>query len=510
MAALFARLMLVLAAAAAAQVWTGAMATKVCPINRQRFVSMDLSLLPISNVETSSEDTGFNPTSNFVSLTTPPWCTAEGQGRNPGHHVNLTFTEPVVIHFLESGGFFNGFVNNFTIEYSMSDSGDDFEAYGVLEKPQPIIVEDILFHNAYFSLEQPIVARRFKLRINGGELDTSNRLCWQLSLFGCELEQARDLPSSDPTTVPPTTRPEATTESTSQTPTTPPPSPPEATPRGLLTEEELKEVQTQILIIAVPVALGTIVIVFLVAVVGVAICICTRRKRMEKNEKMNDHRYEPVTVRVPNNRRTRQTIPENTTGDATTTVPMDAATFNYDCPRPLSYDVPRMSVSARSRSSADVSTTEVRNPMYIAKQNSEMHISSTCNDYEAIPEATENKLYELHKSPRPAHSTPAIALPPALPPHLPGTQVTNESRSESIPGAMTAGGQSSEPTTSYPPYSLVNKNDKRAKRSSTGLSNLESNSSNSSGVHSMGSASSVSYRHSRPSSDLPLRMPTQL
>ena len=41
-----------------------------------------------------------------------------------------------MIHFLESGGFFNGFVNNFTIEYSMSDSGDDFEAYGVLEKPQ--------------------------------------------------------------------------------------------------------------------------------------------------------------------------------------------------------------------------------------------------------------------------------------------------------------------------------------------------------------------------------------
>lgn len=54
----------------------------------------------------------------------------------PGQYVELTFEEPVVIASLMSGGFIRWYVNNFTVQYSLSESGEDFQVYGALQATQ--------------------------------------------------------------------------------------------------------------------------------------------------------------------------------------------------------------------------------------------------------------------------------------------------------------------------------------------------------------------------------------
>lgn len=72
-----------------------------------------------------------------MDTTTVPWCTALDQGMaEVGNHVELRFTEPIVVEFLKSAGLLDTWVSNFSIQYSQTDSGDDFMTYGVLEPSQ--------------------------------------------------------------------------------------------------------------------------------------------------------------------------------------------------------------------------------------------------------------------------------------------------------------------------------------------------------------------------------------
>lgn len=108
----------------------------VCPVNSQSFISTDRTLLPIGNIVSTSES-GSNPTANFVNIgnVEPAWCT-DGADTVIGQYVELNFTEPVVIALLMSSGFTSVFVNNFTILFTMSSTGEDFQPYGILKSPQ--------------------------------------------------------------------------------------------------------------------------------------------------------------------------------------------------------------------------------------------------------------------------------------------------------------------------------------------------------------------------------------
>jgi len=95
----------------------------------QRIISYDLLLLHTDNVTASNEDAAFNPDEYLFHRSNVPlrlWCTVPFAGLV--HHVNATFTEPVVITELISSGFSNGYVNNFTVEYSM-DGTKEFTLY---------------------------------------------------------------------------------------------------------------------------------------------------------------------------------------------------------------------------------------------------------------------------------------------------------------------------------------------------------------------------------------------
>lgn len=109
----------------------------VCPVNSQRFISISRELLPLENIRSTSESR-FNPTANFVNRgdAESPWCTAPNLSTIAGQHVELNFTEPVVISMLMSGGFVSTYVNNFTFHYTMSITDDDFEVYGPLKPAQ--------------------------------------------------------------------------------------------------------------------------------------------------------------------------------------------------------------------------------------------------------------------------------------------------------------------------------------------------------------------------------------
>ena len=86
---------------------------------------------------TPSEDSTNNPARGFVDTTSSPWCTAEGQGAAQlGNHVELTFTESIVVEFFKSEGQLDTWVSNFSIQYSQTESGDNFMTYGVLEPSQ--------------------------------------------------------------------------------------------------------------------------------------------------------------------------------------------------------------------------------------------------------------------------------------------------------------------------------------------------------------------------------------
>ena len=111
----------------------------VCPVNDQKFLSIDRGLLPVSNVRATSEDTLFNPVENFITSdiqSNPPWCSATNIEHPNVHFVEVNFTEPVVITLLESSGLVDGFVNNFMIEYVSLDDSSDVQLYGFTESPQ--------------------------------------------------------------------------------------------------------------------------------------------------------------------------------------------------------------------------------------------------------------------------------------------------------------------------------------------------------------------------------------
>lgn len=117
----------------------------VCPVNTQEFILRNANLLPETNIEATSEDAINSPAVGFVDTNTAPWCTDHNDGL-PGqsNHIVLTFTEPIVLSFFESKGTLQSWVSNFSIQYSLTESGDDFMTYGVLETPQVISAHNTL------------------------------------------------------------------------------------------------------------------------------------------------------------------------------------------------------------------------------------------------------------------------------------------------------------------------------------------------------------------------------
>lgn len=250
----------------------------VCPVNNQEFISINRELLPTSNVRATSEDTAFNPVENLIThdaQDNPPWCSAIDIGTVSGHYVEINYTEPVVITLLESSGFYNGFVSNFTIEYGSLEG--DLELYTVNRSPQDFVVESLLLTDAYFTLEQPIVAQRLRFMINEAMLDTQNRICWELLMYGCKLSNGITIDPMQPQQPITTPLPDSITTST-QGPTSTG-CPPAGTDGVRATAGDNME----ILIIVLPVALGTIVVVIVITIVGVIVCIsCTGRSKKTK------------------------------------------------------------------------------------------------------------------------------------------------------------------------------------------------------------------------------------
>lgn len=101
-----------------------------CPPTTLRVISYgSTNLLPAENLSASSEDKGINPVTLMFGRGNIPfslWCSASDTGLK--HHINATFSQPVVISALISSGFSDGHVNNFTIEYS-TNINPDFEFY---------------------------------------------------------------------------------------------------------------------------------------------------------------------------------------------------------------------------------------------------------------------------------------------------------------------------------------------------------------------------------------------
>ncbi len=106
--------------------------TAVCPPSAQRVISYDASLLPPSTIAASSEDTASNPADQLFGRNNVPfnlWCTAPETGSH--HHINVSFTEPVVIMAIVSSGFANGYVTEFAVEYSPTSPPDGLLPYKV-------------------------------------------------------------------------------------------------------------------------------------------------------------------------------------------------------------------------------------------------------------------------------------------------------------------------------------------------------------------------------------------
>ena len=99
-----------------------------CPPRTLRVISYEsTNLLPVQNLSASSEDTWINPVALMFGRGNVPfslWCSESGTGLK--HHVNVTFSQPVVISALISSGFSDGYVNNFTVEFS-ADVNPDFQ-----------------------------------------------------------------------------------------------------------------------------------------------------------------------------------------------------------------------------------------------------------------------------------------------------------------------------------------------------------------------------------------------
>lgn len=108
----------------------------VCPVNKLQFISYNTTLLPRKNVQASSQNNLSNPLDHFILENAGPWCSDFNDVNNPNLHINFTFTQPVVITFLHSSGFFNAYVASFSLQYALGAEGELFMAYGVLQVPQ--------------------------------------------------------------------------------------------------------------------------------------------------------------------------------------------------------------------------------------------------------------------------------------------------------------------------------------------------------------------------------------
>lgn len=89
-----------------------------CLFKSRRVLSYDHHLLSPDNLIASSTDFS-TPVHYLVSRSNSParvWCTAPGAGTN--HHINISFSLPVVVEHVISSGFSNGYVTNFSIDYS--------------------------------------------------------------------------------------------------------------------------------------------------------------------------------------------------------------------------------------------------------------------------------------------------------------------------------------------------------------------------------------------------------
>ena len=106
----------------------------VCPVNKLQFLSYNKTLLPRNNVQASSEE--LNTLDHFITDSNEPWCSDFGDAFNQNLHINFTFTEPVVVTFLQSNGFYNNFVDQFSVQYALGSEAEVFMPYGFLEVPQ--------------------------------------------------------------------------------------------------------------------------------------------------------------------------------------------------------------------------------------------------------------------------------------------------------------------------------------------------------------------------------------
>lgn len=111
--------------------------TAVCPVNKLQFLSFNATLLPRGNVRASSEDSFTNSAEYLITENAAhPWCSKINDVNSPNLHINLTFTESVVITFLHSSGYYNAFVKSFSIQYALGIEGGIFMPYGVLQEQQ--------------------------------------------------------------------------------------------------------------------------------------------------------------------------------------------------------------------------------------------------------------------------------------------------------------------------------------------------------------------------------------
>lgn len=103
-------------------------------MNKLQFLSYNATLLPRSNVQATSESAS-NPLDHFIMMNSQPWCSEFNKVYDTNLHINFTFTETVVITFLQSSGYFNNYVDLFSIKYALGIEGG-MMPYGVLQVPQ--------------------------------------------------------------------------------------------------------------------------------------------------------------------------------------------------------------------------------------------------------------------------------------------------------------------------------------------------------------------------------------
>lgn len=104
-------------------------------------LSYDTDLLPPANINASSQDETFNPDDYLFHRNNVPlrlWCTqglsiptngesgfsgslTDFERNDSGYHINVTFTQPVLITQIISSGYSNGYVNNFSITYALEE-----------------------------------------------------------------------------------------------------------------------------------------------------------------------------------------------------------------------------------------------------------------------------------------------------------------------------------------------------------------------------------------------------